>query len=158
MANRAKKIDLDAFNVRRFTSVARLLHEAFNVCRDRVLDKLTSHGHPSINMSHGVVLRNMDLEGTPLSVVTKRAGLSRQAVAKVAGQLEALGYLTASRDPTDRRAKILKLSSKGVALFADSIEAYGAFEDELAQRIGRRRLEQFRTTLQMISHENRRDR
>ena len=58
MANRAKKIDLDAFNVRRFTSVARLLHEAFNVCRDRVLDKLTSHGHPSINISHGVVLRN----------------------------------------------------------------------------------------------------
>ncbi len=140
------------------TSVARLLHEAFGVCRDRVLDKLTSHGHPSINMSHGVVLRNMDVEGTPLSIVTKRAGLSRQAVAKVAGQLEALGYLTASRDPTDRRAKILKLSSKGMGLFADSIEAYGEFEDELARNIGRRRLEQFRTTLQMISQENRRDR
>ena len=158
MANRAQKIDLDALTAQRFTSVARLLHEAFGVCRDRVLDKLTSHGHPSINMSHGVVLRNMDVEGTPLSIVTKRAGLSRQAVAKVAGQLEALGYVTASRDPTDRRAKILKLSSKGMRLFAHSIEAYGAFEDELAQRIGRRRLEQFRTTLQMISHENRRDR
>ncbi len=158
MANRANKTEFDALMVRRFTSVARLLHEAFSVCRDRVLDKLTSHGHPSINMSHGVVLRNMDLEGTSLSVVTKRAGLSRQAVAKVAGQLEALGYVTASRDPTDRRAKILKLSPKGMQLFADSIEAYGEFENELAQRIGRRRLEQFRTTLQMISQENRRDR
>lgn len=158
MANRAGKIDLDALTVRRFASVARLLHDAFNVCRDLVLDKLTSHGHPFINMSHGVVLRNMDVKGTPLSIVTKRAGLSRQAVAKVAGQLEELGYLTASRDPTDRRAKILKLSSKGMRLFTDSIEAYGEFEEELARKIGRRRLEQFRKTLQMISQENRRDR
>lgn len=158
MANKAKKIDWDALTVRRFTSVARFLHEVFGVWRDRVLDKLTSHGHPSINMSHDVVLRNMDVEGTPLSIVTKRACLSRQAVAKVAGQLEALGYVTASRDPTDRRAKILKLSSKGIRLFADSIEAYGEFEDELAQTIGRRRLEQFRTTLRMISYGNRRER
>lgn len=100
MANRAKKIELDALTVRRLTGAARLLYEAFRVCRDRVLDKSTSHGHPLINMAHGVGLRDMNLEGTSLSIVTTRAGLSRQAVVKVAGHLEELGYMTASRDPT----------------------------------------------------------
>ena len=34
-----KKIDLDALTAKRFSSVARLLHDSFNVCRDRVLEE-----------------------------------------------------------------------------------------------------------------------
>jgi len=93
LARNKKKIDLDALTAKRFSSVARLLHDSFNVCRGRVLEELASRGHPQINLSHSVVLRHIDVDGTPLSVVTKRAGVSRQAVAKVARQLEALGYL-----------------------------------------------------------------
>lgn len=157
MAHDKKAIDADALTSKRFSSVARLLHDSFTICRGRVLEKLTSRGHPYINLSHSVVLRHIDVEGTPLSVVTRRAGVSRQAVAKVARQLEVVGYLATLPDPTDRRAKVLKLTPRGMLLFAACIEAYEAFEEELAQRIGRRRLEQFRITLQMISHGHRRD-
>ena len=157
MARDKKEIDLNALTAKRMNSVARLLHDSFNVCRGRVLEKLASRGHPEINLSHSVVLRHIDVDGTPLSVVTKRAGVSRQAVAKVARQLEALGYLATLPDPTDRRAKVLKLTPSGMRLFAACIEAYEAFEGELAQSIGRRRLEQFRNTLQMNSHGYRRD-
>lgn len=102
-------------------------------------------------MSHSVVLRNMDIEGTPLSVITKRAGVSRQAVAKVASQLVVMGYVKTAPDPGDRRAKMLKLTPKGLTLFTDSMEIYDEVERELVERIGRRRLEEFRSTLKEIS-------
>ena len=151
MGRRTKQINVDDFQARRFGSVARLLQDCYSTWRDRVLVKLVKRGHDRVGMSHSVVLRNMDIDGTPLSVITKRAGVSRQAVAKVASQLVVMGYVKTAPDPGDRRAKMLKLTPKGLTLFTDSMEIYDEVERGLVERIGRRRLEEFRSTLKEIS-------
>lgn len=150
MARRTRKYDSKDVQVRRRTSVPRLLYDCSNICKDLVLKRLAQRGHHQVRLSHNVVLRHMDFDGTAQSSIAQRAGVSRQAVAKVVGQLCGLGYIRTIRDPQDRRAKILKLTAKGVRLFEDSIEIYDEIERTLLVKIGRQRLVALRSTLQAI--------
>ena len=150
MAHRSRKYDSKDIQVRRRTSVPRLLGDCTNLCKDLLLEKLANRGHHQVGLSHSVVLRHMDFEGTAQSLIARRAGVSRQAIAKVVGQLARLGYIRTVRDPHDRRAKILELTANGVRLFEDSIEIYDEIERTLSKKIGRQRLVALRSTLQAI--------
>lgn len=151
MPSRTPPVDFETLEARRVVSVPRLVHDVFDVCRDRVLAQLRSAGHTRVGMSHSVVLRHLDFAGTPLSVITRRAGVSRQAIAKVAAQLQDLGYARTVSDARDRRIRVLKLTRKGMRLVTDALDAYDSVEREFAERIGRRRLEDLRSTLQQIT-------
>jgi len=63
------------------------------------------------------VLGSMELAGRPLTVpqIGRRMGLSRQAVQRVANDLEALGFLTFEDNPDHARAKLLVPTAKGRA-------------------------------------------
>ena len=142
--------NLQDLQKRRVTSVTRLLFGCYLTSRDRIQEKMSARGYADSNMGHGVVLRHLDFEGTPLSVITRRAGVSRQAIAKVAAELVELGYVRLDADPEDRRAKIVRPTKRGLQLIEANIESYEEVEREIGEIIGRRRLELLRTTLRML--------
>lgn len=61
------------------------------------------------------VLGSIDLAGHPLSVaqIGRRMGVSRQAVQRVANDLEALGFVTFESNPDHIRAKLVVPTAKG---------------------------------------------
>ncbi|MCC2111613.1 MAG: MarR family transcriptional regulator [Hyphomicrobiales bacterium] len=70
------------------------------------------------------VLGAIDLAGQPLTVpqIGRRMGVSRQAVQRVANDLEAAGFVAFKDNPDHARAKLVALTKKG----QDSMDRVGA--------------------------------
>jgi DNA-binding MarR family transcriptional regulator len=50
------------------------------------------------------------------AVLAQQAGVSKQAMSQLIREIEARGYIEQVPDPTDTRAKIVRLNKRGVAL------------------------------------------
>lgn len=68
------------------------------------------------------VLGAIVLEGRPLSVaqIARRMGLSRQAVQRVANDLDAAGLTTYRDNPDHKRAKLVALTKQGKDVYAEA--------------------------------------
>lgn len=86
-------------------------------------------------------------QGSRMSEVARRMGISRQAAHKTITELVAQGIVELSEDPTHRGAKLVKLAARGRRLEVDVRRALETLEQSLAERIGPRRLEELRRAL-----------
>lgn len=85
------------------------------------------------------VLGAIALEGTPLTVaqIARRMGLARQSVQRVANDLGALGLLAFRDNPDHRRAKLLSLTEKGSAVYAEAETRQIAWANTLGKGLDR---------------------
>src|SRR6476619_676803 len=95
--------------------IAALLNEVQVAAVRKLFARLQEEGFEHIREGHGCVFGFIDLEhGSRLTELAERAGLTKQAVGEAATELERLGYAERMPDPTDKRAKIIKLTPTGV--------------------------------------------
>jgi DNA-binding MarR family transcriptional regulator len=104
-------------------------------------------GSPGLRLSHAVLLRHLDREGTRASVLAERAGLTRQAITQAVDDLERLGYVTRLPDPDDGRAKIVAYTDHGRTAFDASRAIIADLETAYAERVGPRRYATMRGAL-----------
>ena len=88
---------------------------------------------------HNHVLRHLDADGTRLSVIADRAGLTRQAITQIVDELEAVGLVARVPDPQDGRAKRVVYTPEGREAFAGSRGRIAAIEDRWRAELGERR-------------------
>jgi len=93
-------------------------------------------GHVGLKMSHGQVLPFIGPGGGRIRDIAKIQGVSRQSISAISQDLEALGYLSRSVDPEDRRGVVLQLTSHGTALIEDSVAAVDELDARFAQILG----------------------
>lgn len=124
--------------------VARLLDEE---ARRRVARRT---GQVSIRRSHTALLPHLDLEGTRITDLAERMGISKQAVSQLVDDLEAAGVLAREPDPADARAKRVVFTERGRAGLLDGLRVLRALEQELAERIGNKSMASLRATLLAI--------
>ena len=101
---------------------------------ERITGRLEASGFPDSPPSFHPIFENLDPEGTRLTVLAARAGLTHQSVGEVVAELERRGYVERIPDPTDRRARLVDLTDRGRALVRAAIEHIGAIEDEWTTR------------------------
>ena len=147
-------LDLDKLEAKRAAIIGRLLFYCFNLTLDRTTTKLERRGHQNMGMAQSILLRNLDFSGTQITVIAKRAGVTKQAIVKVARNLQHRGYLKIAPDPTDRRAKLVMLTRKGYQFVRDVIEISEEIENELAAAVGRKKIDQLQATLQAMLQAN----
>lgn len=70
-------------------------------------------GYPDITAAHHPVFYNIDSEGTRLTTLAARAGITHQSMGELVADLVDLGYLARQPDPSDRRARLIVLTEKG---------------------------------------------
>ena len=108
-------------------------------------------GFPGMRKAHGAVWRFVDLDnGSRLTELAERAGLTRQAVGEVADDLERLGYLERVPDPSDGRAKLIRPTERGRTAWRLGEEILADIERAWAERYGKRRMAMVRETLEQI--------
>ena len=114
-----------------------LLTDVKNAAIAKVLERLAQEGHPDIREGYGCVFGFIDREdGSRLTDLAERAGLTKQAVGEAVTELERLGYLTRVPDPHDRRAKIIKLTERGVDAYWSGRRLFAEIEREWAEQLG----------------------
>ena len=98
--------------------------------------RLAAAGFGDVRAAHGVVFAVIDEEGTRVTDLAARAGMTKQAMAELVAHLEARGYVRREPDPADRRARLVRLTRRGWECIAAGRAIAAELEDELTARWG----------------------
>lgn len=88
---------------------------------DELIERLHAAGYSDMTAAHHPVFENIDPEGTRLTVLATRAGLSNQSAGELVEALERRGYVERRPDSTDGRARLVVLTRKGRTLVRQAI-------------------------------------
>jgi DNA-binding MarR family transcriptional regulator len=131
--------------------LAILLREPYLAMNDRLLERLRERGHPTLRAAHGAVFEFLDDAGTQVTVLARRAQITKQSMAELVAHLERGGYVERIADPADGRARLVRATERGRGVYAIAREYAAEVEADLAQRLGARRLAQLRALLEDLN-------
>jgi DNA-binding MarR family transcriptional regulator len=132
-------------------NLAILLREPFRVGTELLHRRFAERGHPKIRPVHGNVMQFLDDDGTRVSVLAERAQITKQSMAELVMHLERLGYVERIPDPSDRRAKLVRATSRGTELYAIAREVVSELDAEWTRRLGKAKMRQLRTLLEELN-------
>ncbi len=87
------------------------------------------------------------MEGSRLTTLAERTGLTKQAVTVLAQELEERGYVTRRADPDDARSRIVSFTKKGVRLMFDSFGVVEDIERRFGNILGEQTMDELRRGL-----------
>jgi DNA-binding MarR family transcriptional regulator len=112
--------------------------------------RLRELGFAEIRPAHGCVFGNIQPEGSRLTELADRSGLTKQSVGEAVADLERLGFVERVPDPGDGRAKIIGLTPHGADAMDAAREIFDDIEGRLSQELGHDNFQAFRETLVRI--------
>lgn len=119
---------------------------------EKLRGRIAEAGHPEIREGHGCVFGFIDLEkGSRLTDLAANAGLTKQAVGEAVTELERIGYVKRVPDPQDGRAKIIKLTDRGMDAVIKGRRIFAEIEREWAEQIGPELMASFREAATRIA-------
>jgi DNA-binding MarR family transcriptional regulator len=89
--------------------------------------------------------------GHRLTELAERAHMTKQAMRYIVNQLEVAGYVERMPDPTDGRAKIIRLTERGWAARRVADEIIASLEEECVRSLGEDRMRQFKGLMKDVS-------
>ncbi|HEY2048097.1 MAG TPA: MarR family transcriptional regulator [Caulobacteraceae bacterium] len=128
-----------------------LLRLAEETARTRVYARLAEAGFPDIRPAHSSLFRNIFAGGSRVSELADRAQMTKQSMAYLADSLAAAGYVTLEPDPTDGRAKLVRLSEKGLLAQEAMVRLSAAIEREFGELIGQKEMADLRRSLERLA-------
>ncbi len=131
-------------------NTAALLLRAQRVLAERIDGAVLASGLP-VRPVHAAVFIHMDQGGIRLTDLAARAQMTPQSMAELVDDLVEAGLLERGPDPTDRRAKLIVFTERGLDAVQVALDAIVDLERDLAQRLGRARLRQLQATLRELA-------
>ena len=127
--------------------LAVLLFVANRAIEQRAFEAVVAAGITDITLAQARVAARIGPNGTRVSELAEQARVTKQSAAFLVEQLEAAGYVERVPDPTDGRARLVRLTSRA----APVVDAAGAEVQrvlaEWADQVGEKRLAQMHETL-----------
>ena len=117
-------------------NLGRLLNEFGRDYERRVMDILNQRGHPLIRPSHATVFANLSEGAVRVTELAERAHVTQQAMGKMLKEMERIGYIVRDIDGSDRRAKKIRPTQRGLDLMRDSMEAVDEVRQFYAKQVG----------------------
>lgn len=128
-----------------------LLDAAFDAFASELERRVGDTAFSDIRITHGCVFGNIEPDGSRLTELAQRARMTKQSVGEVATELEQRGYLERVPDPSDGRAKIIRLTERGREARALGRGIIDEIEREWAERYGAERVAALRDALEAIT-------
>lgn len=132
-------------------NVGRLFQRAARSYSELALEKLRALGrYDGLTLFHTALISNLDVEGTRISLLAERAGISKQAMGQVVGELEAQGLILREADPLDKRAAVIKFTERGWQFLQDAYRVKLEIEATYETILGEDQLNTLRTLLERL--------
>jgi DNA-binding MarR family transcriptional regulator len=118
--------------------------------QDELFERLTQQGDASVRPRHGAVLAYLDEDGVRASELARLSGLDKQVVGRLVDELEGAGYVERRPDPSDRRAKLIVPTERGLEQLQLRDEIVAEIERRHAEAAGPRVYAEFRNVFRGI--------
>lgn len=151
MADMRSQLDVARLAETRQQHIGRLLQRAARAFSVRAAEKLHARGHKGLSLAHTTLLSYLDLDGTRITVLAERAGMTKQSMGQLVRELEQQGYVSRQPDLSDRRAVLVTFTEAGWRFLADASVIKQEIEGEYAAILGAERLEDLRALLRLLS-------
>src|SRR5216683_4193413 len=125
--------DTNALRVWRDQTLYRLVLRASRVETTSTLERVHHLGYSDVSLGDTNLLANLDTDGTSISALARRAGITRQAAGQQVAALEEAGYVERRPSDTDGRAVLIVQTKRGRALLNDALDIVEELEGAYAE-------------------------
>jgi DNA-binding MarR family transcriptional regulator len=129
----------------------RRLSQAARALDHEIAEALHDRGIWDLKPTQARNLLWVDRTGTRLSELAQRAEITKQRMMQVIDELQSLGCVRRTPDPEDSRAKVVRLTAKGLRHRAEARRALMAVEARARRQLGERRYDQLASMLEELS-------
>ncbi|GIF40678.1 MarR family winged helix-turn-helix transcriptional regulator [Actinoplanes xinjiangensis] len=123
-----------------------LMFTAHRAMERRVLDAVAAAGF-DITAAQARIFQRIGPAGTRLGELAEQAQVTKQTAGFLVDQLERAGYVERVPDPTDARARLVRIAERGRAAGEVAAAVVTEVEAEWAAHLGARRMAQLRDAL-----------
>lgn len=116
--------------------IGALLRVPAEAIHRRIIHDLNAAGFNGLSLPHIAIFRFPGPDGARPGVLAERAGMSKQAMNRLLGSLEDLGYLVRTDAPDEGRARIVRFTKRGQAAWAKTVEVLRQIEREWRAELG----------------------
>jgi DNA-binding MarR family transcriptional regulator len=109
--------------------------------------ELGKQGFDEVRPAFSVVLRTLPPAGARVSDLAIQAGMSKQSISYLVDQMVDVDLVEVTPDATDRRANVVKLTSRGEKVVMTIIDLSRKFEARCAAQIGEQKMARLRLLL-----------
>ena len=127
--------------------IGALLRYPARAVQRRLIAGLNRAGLDDLRLPHMAVLQYPGPDGVRPTVLADRAGMSKQAMNQLLLSLERLGYITRQNAPEGGRARVVRLTERGHAVWNLMLELLVEVEDEWRAVLGEQRFAQLKEIL-----------
>lgn len=127
--------------------IGALLRVPAEAIHRRIIRDLNAAGFKGLSLPHMALFRFPGPDGVRPGVLAERAGISKQAMNRLLGSLEDLGYLARSDAPDESRARVVHFTKRGHAAYAKALEVLQEIEREWRAELGAREFAQLKKLL-----------
>jgi DNA-binding MarR family transcriptional regulator len=131
-------------------NLAALLRIPFQALVDELHKRLAEAGYADIRPAHTIIFALVGPEGMRLSDLTARAQTTKQVMNYLINAVEQNGYVERMPDPTDGRAKIVRLTAHGLAASQAGRKILFSIEKEWMETFGEQDMRELRLLLERL--------
>ncbi|MCZ2857361.1 MarR family winged helix-turn-helix transcriptional regulator [Blastococcus sp. VKM Ac-2987] len=124
-----------------------LLFIPYRALENRVFEALARAGFDDFTPAQARLMQRIGPAGTRLTELAEAAQVTKQTAGHLVDQLERTGYVRRTPDPTDARARLVRLAERGTAAQPVAAAVVAEVEDEWRRHLGERRWGQLRASL-----------
>jgi len=119
--------------------------------REQIFLGVVAAGYDDVNRAHVALFRYPTLDQLRPSELADQLHITKQSINDLLGHLEQHGYLVREPDPSDRRARVVRLTPKGRRLDRTVNREARAAEQRIADMLGQRSFAQLHQALDELT-------
>ena len=146
--------DWEALDRVKRASVGQLLLKGARLIDERALARVNQQG-PKITLrpAHTRLFPHIDQQGTRLTELARRLGVTKQAAGQLVADLEELAVLERVDDPADGRAKLVRFTEQGLKSLHHGLAVLRGIEAQLEAALGKTKMRQLHEALAIVVDE-----
>jgi len=124
-----------------------LLYIPYRAMEVQVFKALAAAGYQDFTPAQARVFQRIAPGGSRLTDLAEQATITKQSAGFLVDQLERAGYVERVPDPSDARARLIRISERGRQTLPVAASVVSEVEAEWAEHLGKRRMGQLREIL-----------
>jgi len=131
-------------------NIGLLLFIPYRSMETRVFAGLAEAGFDDITPAQARVFQRIAPDDSRLTDLAEQAQITKQSAGFLVDQLERAGYVERAPDPTDARARLVRIAPRGAAAIPVAAAIVAEVEAEWETHLGRPRMAQLRRHLSQL--------